>query len=164
MKSRFWPRVDLHAFHWRLEPLHGKLRTDLDAAQHALAVLLREEKELGQALRAADEQFLEQAKHILKSPLQPQNRACSLQYMVERGREIDACREQAANLRSRVTAARESCMAAERRLASIETLRGNAQAAFAQDQARADAREADMGWLANRYRGRLRSRPGGEIP
>ena len=151
MKIRFWPLADLRAFRWRLEPLHRKLRADLDAAQFTLATLLRQDKEMGEAIRLLDQQFLKDARDVLNAPLQPQNRACSLQFLADRGGELDARRREAAELRRRITAARERCMAAERRLVSLETLRGNAQAAFAQEQMRAAAREADTAWLANHY-------------
>jgi hypothetical protein len=152
MKRQLSARVDLRGFRWRLEPLRTKLHAELDAARYALASLVREEQERADAVRLLDAQFLHDAKTVLSSPLEPQGRARSLAYLVARRQELEGCRREAAALRSRVTAAREGCMTVERRLESVEKLRGNAQASFAQEQVRSAAKHADLAWLASRWR------------
>lgn len=161
MKMPLSALVDLRGFRWRLVPLHRKLRADLDGAQFVLASLLREEKELAGTIRILDSEFLQDARGVLNAPLEPERRTRSLRYLVERARDLEARRQDAAALRSRITAAREDCMTAERRLASIDTLRGNAQALFAQEQMRAAAKEADIAWLASRSRSEPVMTPGG---
>lgn len=164
MKTPLSALVDFRGFRWRLEPLHRKLRADLDGAQFALASLLREERELAELIRTLDSQFLQDARGMLNAPLEPGSRTRSLNYLVERGKDLEARRQEAAGLRSRITVAREECMTAERRLASLETLRGHAQARFVQEQMRVVAKEADMAWLAGRARNEAATTAGGSAP
>lgn len=164
MKTPLSALVDLRGFRWRLEPLHRKLRADLDGAQFVLASLLREERELAGSISSLESQFLQDARGVLNAPLEPASRTRSLNYLVERGKNLEARRQDVADLRSRITVAREVCMTAERRLASLETLRGNAQAHFVREQMRVAAKEADIAWLTGRARSGAVTVPEGSAP
>jgi len=148
MKTSLPRFADLRGFRWRLEPLRRKLQADLEGARLLLAALLGEEGRLAAAIRELDARFLHDARDILNAPLEARGRARALAYLLQQGEALHAQRRQACELRSRLTEAREECLAAERRLNSVEKLRGSAQAVFAAEQLRRTAKEADLAWLA----------------
>lgn len=159
MKTPLPGIADLRGFRWHLEPLRRKLEADLEGARLALAALLRKESELDAIVRTLDAQFLQDARAALGPPLEARERARALAYLARQAQVLDGRKREACELRSRVTAAREECLTAERRLASTEKLRGKARALFAADQLRRAAKEADIAWLALRSRLQLPQSP-----
>ena len=144
-------RVDLRAFRWQLAPLEKKLNANVDAACIALAVIRQREASLQQAIGTLESQRdreMVAVAALAGTTVDPWVRASTLKYLARQGRQLGARQLEAAALRLEFEKARETCASWRRQLACVEKLRAGAQAAFATQQLRAVAKEADLGWLA----------------
>lgn len=144
--------ADMRGFRWRLAALEGKLDHDLDRARAALAALQREAATLDAARREMAEV---QAAHLRRAaalvagrPDPAMHRAC-LQYLAHAENRLHQRRSEAEQLAARVAGARKACVDADRKLASVRSLRRRDEVPYAIEQARRNAREADLAWLAN---------------
>jgi hypothetical protein len=155
MKRAARSTVDLRGFAWPLASLESKLAQDAELAGLQLAGLRRDaagiEASLSELARARGEQLLA----VTSAPghaFDPSARSQALRYLAQVDHRAAQCRAQAAALQERIAAAAAACALLERRLACVRRLRDNAEDAYAQEQLRRAAREADRAWLALHWR------------
>jgi hypothetical protein len=144
-------RADLRGFRWQLAPVEIKLNASVDAARMALALLRQQETGLQQGIATLKTQLDEGFAEVSApagAALHPWARASTLRYLVQQGQKLRAREVEAEALRLEVARARRDCASLRRQLACVEKLRSAAQAAFASEQMRAVAKEADLAWLA----------------
>ena len=143
--------VDMRGFRWWLGGLEDKLDHDLNRARSELALLQREASDLDasreQKLRERDAE-LACAGTLLAGAMDPVAYTRCLRFLSMAEARLQECRRQAEQLGTRVAAARDACVEADRKRASVESLRDGAQRVFALEQSRRDAKEADRAWLA----------------
>lgn len=143
--------VDLRAFRWRLAGLDRKLDHELECTRSALAALQREAASLD-ALRhemtEAHFDALRKTSKLLADAVDPvAHRAC-LQYLAATEDRLRERSDEAGQLDARVMEARKACLDADRRLASLRSLRQDEEADYTREQSRRIARDADLAWLA----------------
>lgn len=144
--------ADLRGFQWRLAALERKLDHDLGRARSALATLQREAADLDTVRHdMADVQAaqMRRAAALVVRGLDPAAHRACLQYLVLAEGRLQQRRSEAEQLAARVADARKACLDADRKLASLRSLRREDEAEYATDQSRRNAREADLAWLAN---------------
>ena len=157
MTTGLHARVDLRGFPWKLAMLERKLEHAVDVARSALAAAQGEAAAATTAVqwleaqkaaqtprrRATGERFDAAAQvRLLRFLAQAEDR------LADRNREL-------AQLQARIAMARRGCVDADRELARVRRLRESAQAAYAAEQLRRQAKEADLAWLAARRPARL---------
>lgn len=144
--------ADMRGFQWRLAALERKLDHDLGLARSALAMLQREATDLD-AVRheMADAQAaqMRRAAELMVRRLDPGAHAACLQYLVLAENRLLLRRSEAEQLAGRVADARKACLDADRKLASLGSLRREDEAGYATQQSRRNARHADLVWMAN---------------
>lgn len=142
--------VDLRGFKSPLGAVERKLGHELERAQADLAVLQAEALGLGEiraALARERQAQLQDATALLAGGMDPAAYARCLQYLARMEREVERRSSQARALDARLADSRQACLQANRRLASLRALRDAGEAAFALEQSRRDARQADLAWL-----------------
>jgi flagellar biosynthesis chaperone FliJ len=145
-------RADMRAFQWRLAALERKLEHDLGRAHTALAALQREAASLDTVRREmADVQaaHLRRTAALVPRKLDPTAYRACLHYLALAEDRLHQHRCDAEQLAARVADARRACLDADRKLASLRSLRERDEAAYATEQSRRRAREDDLAWLAN---------------
>jgi DNA repair exonuclease SbcCD ATPase subunit len=143
--------ADMRGFDWRLAALERKLRHALDRAQAELARLQREALGLEAARDALAKEKDAQARWastLLARAMDPFAYRRCLDYLCAAERMLQERSAQAAQLETRVAAARQACLDADRRLAALCSLRDGAEADYALAQSRRGAKHADLAWLA----------------
>jgi hypothetical protein len=153
MKAQSPSSADMRAFRWHLAPLERKLEATIEAARLARAVLQRQ----AEALKLTIEALADQRRTEIKSAavacneaIDPRAHARVLKYLVQVSGTIESKHAEAADLDRRIQGARQDGLDSERQLACVVRMREAAQAAYAQDQFRAVAKESDLAWLALR--------------
>jgi chromosome segregation ATPase len=159
--------ADVRGFPWRLAALERKLDHDLDRARSALAALQREAANLDTMRHEMADGQAAQMRHasaLVARRLDPvAHRAC-LQYLVLAEQSLQQRRSEAERLAVRVADARKACLVADRKLASLRSLRREDETGYATEQARRNARDADLAWLANAAAARATARCEGKAP
>lgn len=143
--------VDMRGFRPPLAALERKLGHDLDRARSDLAALGREARvlaELRQELAGQRADQLQFAGKLLAGAVDPSAYGRCLRYLAAMERRVQERSNEAGLLETRLAAARQACVEADRRLACLRALRESAEAAYALAQSRRDAKQADLAWLA----------------
>lgn len=157
--------ADLRGFQWPLAALERKLDHDLERAHSALATLQREAANLDTVRREmADAQSaqMRRAGALMVHRLDPAAHRACLQYLVLADERLQQCRSEAEQVAARVADARKACLDADRKLASLLSLRRDDETAYATEQSRRNARDADLAWLANAFAARAAARRKGK--
>lgn len=144
--------ADVRGFQWRLAALEQKLDHDLARAHSALATLQREARKLKAVQAEMDDvqsAQMRRAAALMGRSLDPAAHGACLRYLVLAEQHIQQRRNEAVHLATRVADARTACLAADRKLASLRSLRREDESEYAREQSRRSARDADLAWLAN---------------
>lgn len=144
--------ADVRGFRWRLDSLERKLDHDLDLAHSTLAALQREATDLDAVrheMAAVQAAQMRRAAELAARRLDPAAHGACLQYLVLAEKRLQQRRSEAEQLAGRVADARTACLDADRKLASLRSLRREDEAGYATEQSRRNARDADLAWLAN---------------
>lgn len=152
--------ADMRGFRSPLAAVERKLDHERDRARADLAALAREVlglEEIRRELAQERDAQLHCAATLLAGAMDPSAYGRCLGYLCGMERRLRERCAEAELLEMRVAAARCACVEADRRLACLRVLRESSQAAYALEQSRRDARQADLAWLARL--GALRARP-----
>lgn len=150
MKATVPTGVDLRAFQWPLAGLARWRGHELEQAQARLAVVEREVQRSTDQLAALEASREQQLKALGMMRLDPASHRQVLRYLVDSLRQLERVRGGLASGRERLEHARQLLVDAERRLNSVHRMRESAQADFAHEASRREARLADLAWLVRR--------------
>ncbi|MBC5785102.1 hypothetical protein H8N03_19300 [Ramlibacter sp. USB13] len=144
------PGADVRGFAWPLSAVERQREHQVDVARTHMGVTERERQAREDELRVVRARCDEGMRHLVAAPgarLDPAVRAHVLghvQRSLQRQRE---CEEQARAIEARVESARRACVEAQQRLDAARKLRESALARYLREQARREARLADLAWL-----------------
>jgi flagellar export protein FliJ len=150
-------RVDMRGFPWKLAMLERKLEHEVDQARAALAAVQCEADALAAAVQVLEEERAAQLQCLSAAAGQrfdPAAHAGFLRFLTQADGRLTERNLALARLRNRLAAARQDCIAADRALARVRKLRESAEAGYAIEQFRRQAKEADLAWLAGAARPR----------
>jgi flagellar export protein FliJ len=156
--------VDLRGFRWPLGVLERKLEHAVDVACAALGAVQADAGRMATTIRALEAQKAAQ----LQGPSAEGDRinaaehVRSLRFLAQVEGLLAGRNRELATLRERVDAARQDCVKADRNLARVRRLRESAEAAYASEELRRQAKDADLAWLAFAARARARRWPAEE--
>jgi len=156
--------VDLRRFEYALEPLLGRRRWQLEAAQARLGRAVAEIAAAVASLEDLPARYgLERARaaRALVERLDPASHPRALAWLVRVRRTISAGEQELAGLEARRAELGLACLEAQRRVDAIEHHRGECVAEFAREESARLASEADREWLQRRSRSEApAARPG----
>ena len=153
MKPRRSQAADLRGFAWPLAAAERQREHQVDCARAQLALLERKHlasvRELD-LLRSSRDQELRRLAVLRDTRMDPAVQRHAIHHLRHSLERQSACEQQAMRLKSEVEQARGRCAGAQQRLEAARQLREAALARYVHDQARREAKEADLAWLGRR--------------
>jgi flagellar export protein FliJ len=157
MKHAVRSRVDMRGFPWKLAGVERKLELELEQATATLAVLQRQAAALREQVQKLESEGRQQARSAGDALARGFDVAAHgrwLRYLAHAQQRLVDASGEVERGESRVTLATQACTEADRRLACLRTIRESAEKAYAAEQLRRQAKEADLAWLVRLAVGR----------